>query len=231
MGWPHRQVSITHAWPIGAEAVAPTPRPPASILPPARSALLGPATITPVERPSSSSGAPARKHGRRRGGRTAPEAPADPGGAHDANRSAARSCCTHRLRCPGSPFARPRRRCQAKVWTLEKRRSGRSRPPPASAETLAPRPQPTREHRPALHQLCSALPPAGAPGHCGGHAAPPRLRPPRQIGRRLLRTLAGDAFSLGESREALNIYRFISALYVQRCAHLCSSHEPRFLIY
>lgn len=188
-----RQVAITHAWPIGGGGRRPRPRPPASrdfCLPiPARSQpapwpcnhhTCGKAVLqAPAQRGEEAQ--EEQRQGRR------PRPPQTLEGAHDASRSAAvlvhpppsvPGVAAHTRPQPGA-------RCQAGVWTLEKRRSGRGRPPCPLRRDTRTAPAADPEHRPAGHQLCSALPPAGAPGRAVVTPAPapppPPSSPPGQV--------------------------------------------------
>lgn len=201
-----RQVSITHAWPIGAGGRRPHPRPPASRdfgLPiPARSPpapwpcnhhTCGEAVLqAPAHRGEEAQ--EEQRQGRR------PRPPQTLEGAHDANRSAA--VLVHPPpsvpRVAAHTRPQPGARCQARVWTLEKRRSGRGRPPcpptPRHSHRARSRPR-TPPGSPSIMQRAAACRRARM---CGGHtraAASPAsvLSSPAGQGGRLLKTLAGDA--------------------------------------
>ena len=148
--------------------------------------LLGPATITPGVRPSSELRRTGARRHRRSSGRGGARGPRRLERERMAPAGPPRSSRTHRRRCPESlrtlagglaPAARPGGR------TLEKRRSGRGRPPcppPLRHSHRASRTPRTAPGPPSIMQPAAG---AGAPGCAvatpAPHPPPPPLRPSR----------------------------------------------------
>lgn len=141
-----------------------------------------------MERPSSKLRRTAARKHRRSSGRDGARGPRRPWRARMTPTGQPRSSHTHRLRCPGSPRTLARSPAPAARPGYGHSRKGgvggAGRPALLRRDTrTAPAADP--EHRPALHQLCSALPPAGAPGCAVVTPAPPPppppSSPPRQV--------------------------------------------------
>lgn len=149
--------------------------------------LLGPETITPGVRPSSELRRTGARRHRRSSGRGGARGPRRLGRERMAPAGPPRSSRTHRRRCPESlrtlaggpaPAARPGGR------TLEKRRSGRGRPPCPPPLRHSDRASSTPRAAPGPPSIMQPAAGFRSARMCGGHpraASSPASSPPQQV--------------------------------------------------